>query len=182
MALPAECWRWVPGYVGLYQVSTRGRVRSVGRWVNSKNGSKQFIKGRIMKPARLNGYLFVNLSRNGKKRRFSVHRLVAMAWLDNPEGKPEVNHLDENPGNPDVFNLSWASAKENANWGTRNKRSADSRSKTVQALDTETGFVVMEFPSTAEARRNGFNQACISECCQGKRRIHKGFFWRYKES
>ena len=188
LMLPNECWRWIPGYEGIYQVSTRGRVRSVDRWVTDANGMKYFRKGRILKQQRTKkGYLRVDVCRDGKERPFLVHRMVAMAWLDNPEGKPHVNHLDENPGNPDVFNLSWATAKENANWGTRNKRAAASklngrRSKSVQALDPNTGAVVLEFPSVSEARRNGFSAGDISQCCRGIKLItHHGLIWRYKD-
>lgn len=183
MALPYECWRWYDGYVGLYQVSTRGQVRRVGRWVTGKDGKKRFIKGRILKPWRnkKTGYLQVCLSRDGKVRLFLVHRMVAETWLDNPEGKPEVNHLDENPGNPDVFNLSWASAKENANWGTAIKRRVARRSKPVQAVNPETGEVVKEFPSIKEAGRNGFHSGDISLCCNGKVLSHMGFVWKFKD-
>lgn len=183
LALPMECWRWVPGYEGWYQVSTRGRVRSVDRWVTDKNGIKYFIKGRILQPQRdRNGYLHIMLYRDGKHRKFYVHRLVAMAWLDNPENKPQVNHRDENPSNPDVFNLSYCTASENINYGTRNKRHADSLSKPVQALDPETGQVVKEFPSAKEAERNGFNLGHVAACCRGEYgyRTHKGYIWRYK--
>lgn len=183
LMLPNECWRWVPGYEGWYQVSTRGRVRSVDRWVDGKGGSRYLIRGRILKPWRLNGYLLVELNRDGKGRNFRVHRLVAETWLDNPEGKPEVNHLDENPGNADVFNLSYCTRKENLNWGTWNERMAASKSNPVQAIDPSTGVVVREFASTMEAQRNGFDSSAISACCRGKRyRTHKGFAWRYKES
>lgn len=186
-----ECWRWIPGYEGLYQVSTRGRVRSVDRWVIDTKGRKQFRKGRILKTTRNQwGYLSVGLHRNGKWRHYLVHRLVAETWLDNPEGKPQVNHLDEDKSksNNEVYNLSWSTAKENSNWGTRNKRIADSmlngkRSKAVQAIDPKTGQVVLEFPSTAEAQRKGFDSRHISACCRGEKKYksHKGLIWRYKD-
>lgn len=185
LALPYECWRWVPSYEGLYQVSTRGRVRSVDRWVVHAN-SKRFIKGQILKPQRdKGGYLRVDLHRNGKGRHFQVHRLVAMAWLDNPEGKPQVNHLDEDKTNADVFNLSYCTAKENLNWGTWKERMTasqlnGSKSKAVQAIDPETGLVVIGFPSTKEAGRNGFDQSHVAACCRGEERTHKGYIWRFK--
>lgn len=182
LALPAECWRWYPTYEGIAQVSTRGDVKTVDRWVTDKNGRKRFIKGKILKPRRTKGgYLYVTLSRDGKIRNFFVHRMVAETWLDNPEGKPEVNHLDENPGNPDVFNLSYCTRKENVRWGTGIKRRAASRSKPVQAIDPETGQVVREFPSASEAGRNGFNQGNVSRCCRGEQRTYKGLVWRYKQ-
>lgn len=182
LALPMECWRWIPGFEGLYQVSTRGRVRSVDRWITYPDGSKRFFKGRILKPTLDKyGYLLVTLSRDGKKRPFKIHRLVAMAFIPNPENKPQVNHLDENPCNNVVENLSWASAKENLTWGTGIERRAASLSKPVQAINPSTGEVVLEFPSIIEAERKGFNQGNIYSCCRGKRKTHKGYMWRYKE-
>lgn len=178
LALPAECWRWYPTYEGIAQVSTRGDVKTVDRWVTDKNGRKRLIKGKILKQrVDKDGYLRVTLSRDGKKRVFLVHRLVAETWLDNPENKPEVNHLDEDKSNADVFNLSYCTRMENNNWGTRNKR----LSKAVQAIVPKTGAVVLEFPSVREAGRKGFNQSAVSACCLGKRKTHRGYIWRYKE-
>lgn len=176
-----EIWRPVKGYEGLYEVSNRGRVRSVDRWVTGKDGKKYFYKGQTLKPrVDEDGYLLVTLSRNGKKRTFQVHRLVAETWIGNPDGKPEVNHLDEDKTNNDVLNLEWTTRKENANWGTGIKRSAASKSKPVQAVDQNTGVVVMEFASVREAGRSGFDSGTISACCRGERKSHKGYRWRFK--
>ena len=184
LALPYECWGWFPGYVGLYQVSTRGQVRGVDRWVIYKDGSKHFYKGRILKPKRdkKTGYLYVTLSRNNKQRKFYIHRMVAEVWLDNPEGKPEVNHRNEQKDMNFVENLSYCTRKENMAWGTGIERRSASRLKPVQALDVKTGQVVREFPSIKEAGRNGFHQSHISACCLGKYgyRTHKGYIWRFK--
>lgn len=188
LALPAECWRWYDGFEGIAQVSTRGDVKTVDRW-ETCNGSKRFRKGRILKPALdKKGYLFVTLCRNGKKRQFHIHRMVAETFIPNPENKPQVHHRDEDKTNNVVENLSWASAKANANFGTRNKRIGGSMlngklSKPVEAIDPSTGEVVLEFPSMMEAQRKGFVATCISACCRGKKwyRTHKGYIWRYKQ-
>lgn len=183
LALPCEYWDWIPGFEGLYQVSTRGRVRSVDRWVTCNDGRKRFLKGKILKPTRNDkGYLTVVLCRDGKHCTVYVHRMVLEVWGDgNPENKPQVFHRDENKENCSVENLSWASVKESINFGTGIERGHTRLSKPVQALDPETGVVVLEFPSTKEAGRKGFLQAAVSACCRGERRTHKGFTWRFKD-
>ena len=182
-----ERWKWYPGYEGLYQVSTRGRVRGVDRWVIGRDGKKRFFRGRILNPKRnKDGYLEVNLYLDGKLRTFKIHRLVAEAFIPNPEGKPQISHIDEDKTNNSVENLSYRTAKESVRLGTGIERSAASRlngscSKPVEAIDPKTGRVVMEFPSMMEARRNGFNQGTVSACCLGKRRRHRGLEWRFKD-
>lgn len=177
-----EIWRPVKGYEGFYEVSNRGRVRSVGRWITDKNGIRRFRKGKILNPVRTKvGYLHVLLCRDGKPRWFFVHRLVAMAFIPNPEHKPEVNHLNEQKDMNFAENLSWATAKENITWGTGVERRAASQSKAVLALDPSTGQVVREFPSAREAGRNGFKSSHISACCNGKVLSCKGFVWKYKD-
>lgn len=178
-----ERWKWIPGFEGLYEASTWGRIRSVDRWVIYANGRKHLHEGRILKPRRTKGgYLLVTLYRDGKQHQFLIHRLVAETFIPNPENKPQIHHRDEDKTNNVVENLSYCTAKENINFGTGNKRRGASKSKTVEALDPETGVVMLEFPSTCEAGRNGFLQSTVSACCRGKQRTHKGLIWRYKES
>lgn len=114
-----EIWKDVNGWEGLYQVSNLGRVRSVPHydWMNRP------YKGKVLTPVRNgNGYLRVNMT-NGKIRRLSdVHRLVASAFIPNPNGYPEVNHKDEDKDNNHVDNLEWCTEKYNTNYGTGRKR------------------------------------------------------------
>lgn len=99
--LPDEIWRETP-YCSDYLVSNFGRAKSF------KNG-----KAKILKPNIRSGYLSVQLSKDGKQKNFVVHRLVAQAFIPNPEGKPEVNHIDGHPLNDYVGNLEWATQSEN---------------------------------------------------------------------
>jgi hypothetical protein len=102
--------RDIKGYEGLYAVTSCGKV-----WSHT---NKRFLNPQS------NGcsYYQVNLSKGGKTRHFFIHRLVAGAYLDNPNDFPQVNHLDENKANNAVTNLQWCTVKENANHGTRNSR------------------------------------------------------------
>lgn len=110
-----EIWRDIKGYEGLYQVSNLGRVRSF------HGGSE-----RIMKQTLQNGYLRITLLKNEKSKRFLSHRLVALAFIPNPENKPQVNHIDEDKTNNRVDNLNWMTSKENNDWGTRKGRAISS--------------------------------------------------------
>lgn len=110
-----ETWSPVKGYVGYYEVSTLGRVRRLPKLLTNYLGVKRFYKGRILKLIRNpNGYLKVELSRNGKRKQLLVHRLVATAFLRNPQKKRTVNHRDSNRSNNYLDNLEWATHSENA--------------------------------------------------------------------
>jgi len=111
-----EIWKSIDGTNGDYEVSSRGRIRSIDRYVvrrGSKN--KQFLKGQIIKISSDScGYAMVCINIDGKRRSKNVHRLVACAFLPNVENKREVNHKDSNRMNADVSNLEWCTSKENA--------------------------------------------------------------------
>lgn len=121
-----EIWKDIRDYEGLYQISNNGNVKSLGRWVNYKNKGKKWQEGKILKPlVKKGGYLHVGLWKNGKVKFFIVHRLVAQAFIPNPNNLPQVNHKDENKENNVVKNLEYCDAKYNSNYGTRNKRVAE---------------------------------------------------------
>ena len=118
-----EIWRPVVGYEGLYEVSSYGRVRSLDRYVKCDYESYRLHKGKVLSPAKDRyGYLYVVLSCNGKHKTITVHRLVAQAFIPNPDDLPIINHKDEDKLNNCVENLEWCTAKYNMNYGTRNIR------------------------------------------------------------
>jgi hypothetical protein len=168
-----------------YEVSNLGRVKSLNY---NRTG-----RAKMMKPVEeKNGYLRVKLSKNGEYKTCLVHRLVAFTFLENPEKKPEVNHIDEDKTNNFVFlnedgsvdkeksNLEWIWHKDNLNHGTRNKRVAKARSKKVLQLTLD-GELIREWESTQECGRNGFIHGHVAACCRGERKTHKGFHWKYEE-
>ena len=191
-----ETWRDIEYFVGLYQVSNFGRIRSLDRWINDSR-CKRFIKGKILKPKKeRNGYLRVDLWKNGKVKQFYIHRLMWEAFNGEiPEGL-QVNHINEiktdnfvfvNPdGSVDLqkSNLNLMSPKENCNWGTRNKKVSE---KHIGVFNTKCSDPVLqltldrqlvkEWPSAREAERNGFHHGSISACCSGKLKQHKGYIW-----
>lgn len=115
-----EVWKEIEGTNGMYQVSNLGNVKSFTR----------IKKGGLLKPGRYsNGYLFVHFSKDtdkkGERHSYLIHRLVAQAFLPNPDGLPQVNHKDENKTNNRVDNLEWCTHLYNQNYGT--KKSKDRR-------------------------------------------------------
>ena len=127
-----ELWKDVKDYEGLYQVSTFGRVRSLDKYIDVKirNVDKVLKQGKILKPVcNKNGYLKVNLCKNGKVKIYSLHRLVAKTFIPNPDNLPCVNHKDEDKTNNYPYNLEWCTHEYNNNYGTHNERIALNKSK-----------------------------------------------------
>lgn len=127
-----EIWKSIKGYEEQYAISNFGRVRGLSR----KDSMGRNIKSSIIKPQRnKKGYLQVSLCKNGTCKTFTVHRLVADAFIPNPNACPQVNHIDENKENNYASNLEWCDNLYNSNWGTRNIRLASKLSHSVYAID-----------------------------------------------
>lgn len=191
-----EEWRPICGYEGLYEVSNLGRVKSL-----DYNHTKQ---EKILRQVKMkNGYLYVNLYKNTKMKLCRIHKLVANAFLENPNGYTCVNHKDEDKTNNCVDNLEWCNQKYNVNFGTGIKRRVTNtdykartnkidykaisekqkndpnKSKTVYQYDKQ-GNLIKIWESANECKRNGFNQGHISACCRGELKSHRGYIWSYK--
>lgn len=154
-----ERWKDVEGYEGLYQVSSCGRVKSL----NYNHTGKE----KIMKPNKdTNGYLQVNLFKEGKSNTFLVHRLAAQAFLPNPLNLPQINHKDENKENNRLDNIEWCTNQYNCDY-----------SKSKQILCVETNKI---YKSLTEAyRQTEIHIGNISSCCNGKRQTAGGYHWKF---
>ncbi len=156
---------------GKYEVSNLGNVR------NSKNNN-------ILKPTKDRyGYYYVCLFEDGKRYYKKVHRLVAEAFIPNPENKPYIDHIDSNRTNNVYSNLRWTTPKENSNNPlTLNKirmncKPPEPNKKKVICLETK-----IEYASTKEAgKQNDVDPSCITKCCRGKRHTAGGYHWDYKD-
>lgn len=178
MQRPNEVWKDIQEYEGFYQVSSLGRIRSLNRIVRNRLGFTM-AKGKVLAGVSRNGYLRVQLFKEGKWKNYPIHRLVAIAFLDNPNSMPEVNHKNENKEDNRVDNLEWCDRKQNCNYGTRTKRLSEKLSKKVLQLTID-GKLIANFKSTAEVFRVlGFRSSCISECCNGIRATAYGYKWKY---
>lgn len=195
-----EIWRDIPGYEGYYQVSNFGRVKSLSRKVYNRGGF-HISKDRILKQQlRKDRYYNVHLLKEGVKKIFFVHRLVALAFIPNPNNYPDINHKDENPANNCVNNLEWCTEKYNMNYGTaieRRKASfamnesfkkANATKVRNNSRGAETPIIgtskkdnsLVSFRSMSEAERiTGISKGRISDCCHGRRLSAGGYYWKY---
>lgn len=172
-----EIWKDVVGYEGYYQVSNIGNVRSCER-VTSHG---RIRKAQNMKIHKTNaGYFRVQLCKNGIRKKYHVHRLVALSFVDNPLNKPDVNHIDEDKTNNFVGNLEWCTAKENVNHGNRAKKFAKAKNKPIKAFLPD--GTTKEFESLKEASLHfGILKEGISSCALGKRKTYKNTTFKYIE-
>lgn len=175
-----EIWKEVPLYKGILSVSNTGKVKRL----NYKNSGKDRDLSIQVKK---NQVCCISVLIDGRCRTLSVHRLVAITFLPNPNNYPCVNHKDENRLNNNVDNLEWCSYEYNNNYMTRNRRISESKingkkSKAVLQFDKE-GNLIKEWPSTREVERQlGFKQNGIAACARGKAHYNTayGFIWKYK--
>lgn len=149
-----EVWKEIIEYPN-YQVSDNGRIRNIKT-------------NKILKPSvNSNGYLRVTLSKNGKAKQFSVHRLVAGAFIPNDSNYPQVNHKDENKQNNNINNLEWCDNRYNTRY---------SNSRAVFGYD---GQSIIEYDAISDAVKDGFNVGGIWQAIK-KGICHKGYMWQYK--
>lgn len=174
-----EIWKDIKGYEGQCQVSNLGRVRRIKMSKLLSNGKLLHYKPYYYKLSVDSSTGYVRCQRGG------VHRLVAEAFIPNPNNLPEVNHKDEDKTNNRVDNLEWCSRNYNNSYGTRNERiwtTMRKYSKPVLQYDLNGNFI-KEYSSLNEAsRQTGIGSSGICECCNHKRRkSFYGYVWKYKE-
>lgn len=184
-----EVFKDVLGYEGLYQVSNFGRVKSLKRKNVFYCGLKKEYLERPVKEKILNfsksnrGYLQVCLTKNGNYKTYTVHRLVAKAFIDNPLNKKTVNHIDGNKLNNCVNNLEWATSSENNKHAFDNGLSKPHNQRKVNQYDLNNNYI-KTWNSIAEfLKENNINlkNSGITSCCKGKQKTAYGYKWKYAD-
>lgn len=174
----------ISGFEGLYEINTAGQVISLER--PKRNTFTAKLPYRVLIPLRREGYEYVVLHKEGEKLDISIHRLMCLTFLPNPENKKFVNHLNGVRNNNPLWNVEWATPKENAQHaydtglqvGIRNENHY--LSKPVIQL-TRKGEFVKEWPSMNEVTRSlGYVTSTISACCKGIRKTAYNYKWKFK--
>lgn len=178
-----EKWKPINGYENLYMISNKGNVKSLDRIVYQKAKSgiaRHVYKGKNIKQTlQKNGYYTVDLHKNGKFIRFSVHRLVGIHFIKNPKNKPYINHLDANKQNNVYNNLEWCTQSENIQYAYDNKTKIAPHQRKVGQY-TLSHDLINTWDSLTEAeRQTGIFESNIYKCCRNKRKTAGGFIWKY---
>ena len=200
-----EVFKSIKGYEGLYEISNYGRVKRLGCVVLCKDGKSKSVKEKILIGSNSGcGYRKVCLSKNGKINGKNIHTLVYETFIGSIPKGMEINHIDEDKTNNAVWNLELVSHKDNANWGTRNKRVSDSKKqKCMEDKEyknrltnnisvfweknkrkvyqyTKDGNLIREWNSIIEAANElGLNSPNIIACCNNRQKTCGGYGWSY---
>lgn len=187
-----EIWKDIIGYEGLYKVSNLGRIKSLYRVVPHKSKGSKTIPESIKKlNVGTNNYYIVMLNKNGEKITKTVHRLVAIAFLSNPENKKEVNHKDGNKLNNNIYNLEWNTVSENRFHafrtglqhasmrllGMKGKLCMNSK-PVIQILGN--GDIIKFASATTAQEEIGVSRRGISQCARGLQDLAGGYKWEYE--
>lgn len=184
-----EIWKDVPGYVGIYQVSNYGRIKSLSRHIYRKNGQISKLQEKILSPGiDKYGYYIVVLC-NGKKETKTIHRIVALSFINNPNNLPEIDHKDGNRKNNKVENLRWVTRKENANnpisilrYSHTAKQIQNYKYLMKSVKQIKDGKVIAEYESMRDAeRKTKIAHSSIKKTITGKLKNAGGFQWEYKK-
>lgn len=154
----------VAGYEGLYAITDDGKVWS-------------YRKNIFLKPFLARGYFKVRLCKGEVNKQFLIHRLVAEAFLPNPQNLPQINHKDENKINNCVDNLEWCDAKYNINYGKHNEKVGKKHRKKVYCVELDRVFKSIRLA----AEEFNLSDSNIAKCCKGKYKTTGGFHWKYAD-
>lgn len=188
-----EIWKDIPGYEGFYQVSDMGKIKGISRTVRRKSVAKNQGEFFTIKEKYKNilrdtyGYEIVGFCKNSKLKTIKVHRIIATAFIPNPENKPQVNHINGFRNDNRIENLEWCTSKENIIHSFKHLNKNETRFKIeklnpLPILQFElNGALIKEYPTRAQAEKEtGVNQSDICKCASLKQKTAGGFLWKNK--
>ncbi len=161
-------------YEEVYEISDLGLVKSKQKWGNRYGFNLNVLRPYMDKDC----YLRVHLSKNAESAGAIVHRLVALTFIPNPEGKPEVDHINGIRWDNRVDNLRWATSKENSIYSWNKPRRQGSE-KIVGQYDS-TGAFIKAYECIRDTEKDGFNPRNVNQVVRGQKKTHKGFIWKYE--
>lgn len=186
-----EIWKPVVGYEGIYEISSLGRVRGMDRYYTNSMGTKVFVPGQpiavnIMKRT---GYPHVSLNKEGRRKGHFIHRLIAEAFLPNPDNLPCVNHKDENRANSVLSNIEWCSYRYNLMYKDSNKRRGivkhqhfveNGRIRSVRQYDTD-GTFIKEYPEGMYQIKREYGISVKDSLFSNGKTTSHGYVWLYSD-
>ena len=185
-----EIWKPVVGWEDSYEVSNLGNIKSLDRYITTKNGHQLYIKQTIIKK-RINncGYERVELNKNGKGKMYSIHRLVAEAFLENFNKNLQVNHKNGIKTDNRIQNLEMVTAKENQRHSYNVLKTKPSmqghfgsshvRSIKVKQYDLNDNYIKTWNSLIEASKQLNINPSCISNNCRNRRKTAGGYIWKY---
>lgn len=178
-----EEWKPIEWLQNIYEVSNEGRVRSIDRIEKMKNGVMRPRKGRVLcQKTALSGYKSVHISINGKAKDYLTHRLVALAFIPNPDSLPCINHKDNNKANNRVENLEWCTHQYNISYkGNRDRAVATRGCRKVKKFSKDGVFIEEYRSCCAASRANGLSNGNLHETLHNKQKTCGGFIWKYSD-
>ena len=187
-------WKPIEGYEGLYEISNNGKVRGLDR----KDNKGRKVKGQIIKiHINTHGYQIVDLCKDGERKHYQLHRLIAKTFIPNPDNKPHIDHINTIKSDNRIKNLRWVTRSENMlNELTRKhnserqigrKLTEEHKKKVKENTPLKKSTLCIEtnkvyFSAREAGRQTGICYASIIACCNGKVKSAGGYRWKYVKS
>lgn len=169
-----EIWKDISGFEGVYKVSNKGNIKSLSR-IDARG---RLLKNKLLKLGKSKGGYYQVVLCNGFKKKYKVHRLVAMAFIPNPNNLPQINHKNEVKTDNRVENLEWCTPQYNVNYGNGIAKMREARKRPVYQINKEEIIVGIYATAYEASQKTGIDNSSICKCVKGLRESAGGFKWQ----